>query len=283
MKLITTRAVKFAYVFFTTAILILQPNITASEIHIFPKPSVPKKCSSFKVERNGELTVIKKFISDGDRVFDVGANIGDWSVAVLKSHADITITAFEPIPKVYQQLRNNLAKWNHVIFENVALSNKTGTSSFNYYPKHSELSGIARRPILDKLLHALPEKITVKTQTLDEYCASKSIQHIDFLKIDTEGEEVSILNGAKSLIENHAISKIQFEYGGCFKDSKHTLKEACELLSQNGYVIFEIYPKGLAYIDRWSERLEDYKYTNFIAILESALQGYSPMIMNSSS
>jgi len=217
---------------------------------------------------NGELNIIQNMIQPGDIIFDVGANKGDWSNLVFKYHNDIQLYAFEPIAAVYENLKRNLQNYNALCF-NIAVSDKSEIKSFYYYtnPSHSELSGLYSRPILQKILpNSHPITIKVITKPLNSFCSEQKISRINFLKIDTEGAELDVLNGALSLIKQQAIDVIQFEYGGTYTDSKVTLKMAYDLLSQNNYSIFRIIPEGLVEISAWNEKLENYRYSNYLAI-----------------
>ena len=51
--------------------------------------------------------------------------------------------------------------------------------------------------------------------TLDLFCEREAIPNIDFLKIDTEGNELDVLEGAKKLLSGGKIKIIQFEFGEC--------------------------------------------------------------------
>lgn len=256
------------------------PSIKKSSV---PLNSIDMKIPSSKksqFDRKGEALVIKALINDNDFVMDIGANVGEWSNAVIKLHPKAKIIAFEPIPNVFETLKKKLAGHHSIQFENFAVSDKTGKTIFNYYPQKSVLSGIAHRSKVDRICRSKPKKIQVPLETLDNYCKRKDISHIDFLKIDTEGNEVPVLKGAVKLLKQQAATKVQFEYGGAFKDAKQKLKSACLLLSNAGYAIFEITPKGLVYLDKWTDELENYKFTNFLAVAPSEAGDFAPMVMD---
>lgn len=100
---------------------------------------------------------------------------------------------------------------------------------------------------------------------MDEFFQLNSIGRIDFMKIDTEGAEFSVLKGAKKLLEAHNIDTIQFEYGGCCIDAGTTLRALYDFLKERGYEIYLIYPDGLLHISEWIDELENFKYSNYIA------------------
>jgi FkbM family methyltransferase len=223
--------------------------------------------NNMDTEKNGEFNLIKKVIRENDVIFDVGASCGDWSELVVKSFNKTFIYAFEPIKTSFNLLKKNLG--HKITAYNLALSNVTGPRTFMVYQgslANNQLSTFYERPILKYQYHfdAKPEK--VMCTTLDVFCEKNTINSIDFLKIDTEGAEYEILEGAEKLLARHAIRIIQFEYGGCYIDAKKTLKNTIALLNKYGYRVFRIIPEGLIHINFWYNGLENYTYSNYAAV-----------------
>lgn len=215
--------------------------------------------------QNGEKEVMH-LINNDDVVFDVGANVGNWSLQALEGKGSLILHCFEPLPKQYEELKCNLKKYNANL-SRLALSDVQGHCVFCYYPSHPSLSTIHRRDRkIEEWLHLKPEFIDVETELLDNYCKSLGINQIDFLKIDTEGHEFAVISGAENLLSNHAIRMIQFEYGGCYLDAQTTFKDVFDLLTKYGYTIYRIIPKGLVKINSWRPELENFQYCNYLAI-----------------
>lgn len=211
---------------------------------------------------DGEALVAQKLIKEGDIVFDVGANIGDWSKCILAYKPNVHIYAFEPIPAIYEHYKKNLPLVDHIRAYNAALSNYDGQAQFCYYPDAHSMSTLYLREVV-KLKH---QKITVDTIKLDTFCENNNIDRIDFLKIDTEGAEFDVVQGAQRMLNEQRISYIQFEYGGTYPDAKITLQEVIRFLSSLNYILFKILPDGLVHIARWESYIEDFQYANFCAI-----------------
>lgn len=227
---------------------------------------------------NGEKAVMQHFLKPENVVFDVGANRGEWSQLALEKAPTIRLFSFEPLPVVFENLKMRFLSFDNVYPFNFAFSDEQGKATFYYYTQFSELSGFHDRPVLREVLgeqFSTPEAISVSLETLDYFCSSYSISGIDFLKIDTEGAEWKVLNGAKNLLMNHRIHFIQFEYGGCYIDSKTTLKQVIRFLTENHYVIFKIIPEGLIHISRWDASLENYEYSNYFAAYKEDMPGYT--------
>lgn len=223
-------------------------------------------------ETNGELFIAQQFMKPLSIVFDVGANIGEWSASVLSRVPSINLHAFEPIRFVYDQMSRTLPVSARVHLNNLAVCHQQGQVKFTVYDNNlymTQLSTMYKRnkDIEDSLaLHS--HEIIVPTITLDHYCITHNISHIDYLKIDTEGAELDVLKGAKEYLENGRISVIQFEYGGNFLDAHITLQQVFLYLTTNNYQIYRILPNGLLHIAHWDNQLENYCYCNYLAILQ---------------
>lgn len=226
------------------------------------------------IEIDGELGLIEHFIKPGNLVFDVGGNHGEWSTWALKTEPTIQIVAFEPVPSVFESLRYALQNFSNVQLFNCALSNESGLTNLHYYPQADGLSGFYFREVL-RGDQPDPEVIIVQQDTLDDFCNRHAISQIDFIKIDTEGAEWKILNGAKKLLENQQIRAIQFEYGGCYIDAKTKLQDVIKLLTKNRYLIFRIIPTGIVHISHWEDSLENYDLSNYFAICKDDFPGYN--------
>lgn len=214
---------------------------------------------------NGERHVLS-ILKPNDVVFDVGANMGNWSLPIISANPAVSIYCFEPMPNVYSQLQANLKNKN-VFTHQVALSDVEGISEFYYYPEIDELSTLHRRNLeIERLIKISPVIIKVSTQRLDSFCEINSVGHIDFLKIDTEGNELNVLRGSEKLFRKQAIDFVQFEYGGCYLDSKTTLKQVYHYLTSFGFVLHRITPFGLIRINAWRDELENFQYCNYFAI-----------------
>ena len=86
-------------------------------------------------------------LTDGDCVFDVGANIGLYSLFAARQHKGLTIYAFEPIPAVCAALKHNLAthvEGSRVTVFDCGLSDRSGVACFTYDPMASFMSTMRR-------------------------------------------------------------------------------------------------------------------------------------------
>lgn len=109
------------------------------------------------------------------------------------------------------------------------------------------------------------ESETVKVTTVDNYCYKNAIPHIDFMKVDVEGHELAVMRGAADMLKKQAIDYVQFEYGGCWIDSRMLFLDMYDFLTSFGYIIGKIMPKGIEFYDKYDQRLDTFQMANFLA------------------
>jgi len=215
----------------------------------------------------GEIETIKHCIKDGDIAFDIGAHYGEWTSNVRKFYSRCVVHAFEPLPKAFKALCINQPEYLTVPI-NYAVSCDNGITDFWEYTNQPHLSTMYKRSSFHMARHGVPEPLltSAKKISLDSYCSTCEIDHIDFLKIDAEGSEFDILKGAYDLLDQQKIKYIQFEYGGCFRDAGITLKEVYLYLNSFGYKTGLISVQGVSFIKECIPAMENHEYGNFLSV-----------------
>jgi len=236
---------------------------------------MPERCESGFPQApltKHEIEVIGKFISPGDVVFDVGAYMGGWTREVFRQHRDVRAHLFEPVPTSYRRLEEEFSGEIHtgqVVVNNLAVSSREETRQIYFYTDRPAWSTFHRRLVVEKQTTVQgPKTLNVCTMMIEKYCREKNIERINFLKIDTEGNELEVLKGAEELLRNGRIDYLQFEYGGTFSDAGITLEDVFEYLRRMQYEMFRLSdgaPKRITYI---TSAEEDYKYCNYLAVNE---------------
>lgn len=136
-----------------------------------------------------EISLISDHVRNCRRAIDVGANIGKYSYALSK-YFDC-VDAFEPNIECSKMLRAYASKKNNVTVHNVGLSNNTGDVTL-YVPFLKGKAG------LDVGLASITDpggdckRLTISLQRLDDF----NFKNVDFIKIDVEGHEYEVLEGA---------------------------------------------------------------------------------------
>lgn len=147
-------------------------------------------------------------------IIDVGANEGHWSLYAHKHNPAARLIAVEPNPIAVDLLRRNFASnglYSAEIVETAIGGNK-GTVTFETIDNVTSLGSFeidrSGRPWLtdDRI-----KKISVPCTTLDDLCATHNVPSIDLLKIDVEGAELAVIEGARRILP--VVQRIEVEYG----------------------------------------------------------------------
>lgn len=209
--------------------------------------------------KSGELESLVSAIGDIEEpvIFDVGSHEGEWFKLVRSISKDAYVYSFEPSLASFKKLvKENINSFN------IALSDVHGKSELHSDKQGSGLSSVYKRK-LDHFNINFNEKHTIDTDTLDRFCERNGIEHIDLLKMDIEGHELKVLHGSKEMLKN--IDRIQFEFGGCDIDSRTFFQDFWYLLYKD-FRIYRILSHGIFEIKEYSEDLEVFRNTNYIAI-----------------
>jgi FkbM family methyltransferase len=189
-----------------------------------------------------EIKAITKLVNPGDVAFDVGANVGRYSVLLSRLCGPSgRIWSFEPVAETYWGLRETLTlnRCENVTPVQSAICEKTGLVEMNLFkPEFSEWNTRGK----PSMITAQGERISptqtrsLPCQTLDNFCQAQHIDRINFLKVDVEGFEHLVFAGAHMLLEERRVDYI------CFEISKEPLKgagfesrEVFEALERDGY------------------------------------------------
>lgn len=201
-------------------------------------------------------------------IFDVGANVGSYTLAVIASFKhNPSIYSFEPSAATFKKLTANTAGLSNVIVNHCALSSTVGEAVLYGRENNSEIASLVNTQAAEKYGQQTQE--TVKLNTLDNYCRENNIDFIDFLKIDTEGHELTVLQGATEMLQRKMIRFIQFEFGQFNIDSRTYFRDFWRLLGTN-YTIYRIVKDGLFEIKKYELTLEIFLTSNFLAELKTS-------------
>ena len=153
------------------------------------------------------VKILQKISRPDSNCIDIGCHKGEMLDLILKFAPRGQHYCFEPLPDLFQGLIQKKYPKNCQFFD-LALSREKGETTFNYVISNPSYSGILRR----RYDRADEEdtNITVKTDLLDNVIPLDT--HINFIKIDVEGAEMLVLEGAKRTIER-CKPIVVFEHG----------------------------------------------------------------------
>lgn len=212
--------------------------------------------------------ILPKYISGKEHktIFDVGANVGNYSKNLAHVFPNATVYAFEPNKNSYQILEENLNSFQNVKPYNFGFSDKEKISKiYTYsYELDSQHASIYREVFQDIHVSEDFKAIPIKLIRLDDFCDKWQVESIDFLKIDTEGNEFEVLNGALEMINRGRIKIIQFEFNEMNIISRVFLRDFYKILKD--FHLYRLKKDSLLPLFKYSTSDEIFKFQNLIAI-----------------
>jgi FkbM family methyltransferase len=197
-------------------------------------------------------------------IFDVGANVGDYSESLGKVFPSAKIYSFEPNPYSYDILSKNLTAY-HSKKLNIGLSEVPGKAKI--FTDSSDLSSCHAslfKEVIENKKNEIPAtEIEVYIDTVDNFCRQEGIDHIDFIKIDTEGNEYKVLKGSSEMLTNGKIQFIQFEFNEMNVVSRVFLKDFYDLLKD--FTFYRLSKDRLIPLGPYDPKNEIFQFQNILA------------------
>ncbi len=161
------------------------------------KPVAPAPVAPFPKE------LAYSYIPEGAVVIEAGAHIGVHTAEMARLR-NCRIHAFEPVPHIFAQLRENTRPFANVTCYNLALSDRTGFADMFVSSGGSDGSSSLLTP--KEHLNTNPdvlfeEKIRVETSTLDDWAARQGIARVDYMWLDMQGAEYAMLQASPNLLK----------------------------------------------------------------------------------
>jgi len=164
--------------------------------------------------------------------WDIGANIGSYSVAMARLSNIERVHAFEPMPRLHSELETNVSRndaLGKIVLHQTALSDEDALVEFSVLGDYSGASGVAATLPHDH--HGKTQSMNIQAQTLNSVVSSgyNPPEGLCCLKIDVEGHEMSVLVGATDMLRNPCVLQIEVSE----QDGKPSSVD--EFLADRGY------------------------------------------------
>lgn len=176
-----------------------------------------------------------------ETVFDVGANDGRRARGFATAFAHAQVHAFEPSAETCAQLAA-MAAGTRITAHRLAL----GASETTGWISAGGPSALRRVSAAPPTPGAAAERVEVTT--VDAFCAARGVERISFLKIDAEGADLEVIDGAAAMIDAGRIDMIEIEVGLNPDNDLHApLPAVCDALWPRGFWLFALYDQAHAW------------------------------------
>jgi FkbM family methyltransferase len=182
------------------------------------------------------IKLLVDLLDYADTFFDIGANTGLYSLIAASDNPRRLVYAFEPVPRVFDCLRRNveLNKLHNIHINPCAITNYDGEIAL-YVPN----GAIPTDASTLKGFRESAEIISVQAKAIDSFVIQNEIPKVDLMKIDTEGTEHEVLEGAKNILIRDEPIIICEVLRGRTEDHLHSVMDGL------GYTYFWISDIGL--------------------------------------
>lgn len=203
------------------------------------------------------------FLNPTSVVIDIGAHRGRHSKIFIDAIGCEKVLLFEPQPPLYESLNQTYSSYENVTCYNIALTNKIGTASFTFNKNAPEESGLKERiynnPDTKKL-----ETYEVKTDTLNHLFSQLELDHVSYIKIDTEGAELDIIEGSQKFIRYyHPIFSVEYGHSSysVYGHNRDTLFKFCQSIN---YTIFDLFGNPITNLESWRNCVDTFYWDYYL-------------------
>jgi FkbM family methyltransferase len=217
-----------------------------------------------EVEAQAVAELAKQHIAGEIVVFDIGANVGDWSASIQNCLPDSRVVAFEPSKEAYKKLTDRFKNSSLISCINLAVG-KDNIETFLYADSSASGLGSLTKRRVKHFGITFEHKESIEVTTLDNWIEKQSFKVLpNVIKMDVEGHELDVLIGASAALKS--VQVIQFEFGGGNIDTRTYFQDFWYFFESSGFEINRMTPRGLKVISQYSENLETFKPTNYVAV-----------------
>ncbi|MBO9712549.1 FkbM family methyltransferase [Sphingomonas sp.] len=210
----------------------VETRVFGEPFRVWPAEVVGRQILYFGLYDLTVTEALWRLADRGEQAVDVGANIG-YTAALLLNRVGASgrVTAFEAHPGVFAELRANVARRRNadrVTCVHAAVSSRAGHATLHIPRDFADNHGIASLETLGED----DELVTVEAVTLD--AALGEAGAVGVLKIDVEGHELAVLDGAAGLLARHGVRDVVFE------DHQPEQSRVAARLHEAGYALFHL-------------------------------------------
>lgn len=202
-------------------------------------------------------------------ILDIGANRGAYAAMVRAAFPKARIYAFEPHPASLAELERVASRLDFEAIRSACGAEEGSLTLYDYPGGKGSSHASAFREVIEEhhmaQSHGHSEAIEVPVTTVDRFLQERGIERVDLMKVDVEGLDLSVLNGAKGAFSAGRIRMVQFEFSELDVHARTFFQDFKQFL--NEFEIYRILDNGalLPLADHPVPLVEIFHYQNLVA------------------
>jgi FkbM family methyltransferase len=177
-------------------------------------------------------------------IFDIGAHYGETAIKYKGVFPDANVYSFEPFPESAKVFLRNTGMYSKIELIEYAFSNKKGESKL-YINASDATNSLLNSTITNSWVDNATKNdrtLTVRVDTIDNFCEQNNINEIDILKLDVQGGEMLVLEGAIQMLSSKKINVIFMEVEFIeIYENQPLFHDMTVFLAKYGYRLFGTY------------------------------------------
>lgn len=206
----------------------------------------------------GTTSLFYSLAQRSNAFLDIGAHVGVYTLLAAAANPSLRGYAFEPIPLLCQQLCTNVelnGYLNRVVIERRAMSDRVETNALFFVAGDPAMSSLNQ----DAARGDVRETLQISCETVDHFVHQRALAALDLIKIDVEGAETKVLNGAKRTLKAHRpviiceilarnaeafttvaglLDEMEYGYGAITKQGVLSLSSLAPVAGTNNYLFW---------------------------------------------
>lgn len=189
------------------------------------------------------LTFATPYLTQCPIIIEAGSFNGSDTIRMAQQWPNASIHAFEPVPELFKKLQQNTASYKNITCYPFALSDQDGFASFYVSEKPNKpgvptQAGSLKAP-KERLKHSpiqFPGTIPVRTITLDSWAKKYNIDPVNFIWLDLQGHELSVLQASKKVLSQVSVLHTEVSFIESY-EKQPMEQEITRWLLQQGFTL----------------------------------------------
>lgn len=215
-------------------------HLNTFKMHLNPNDRIQKRILIKKHHEEDTEKALEPYFKKAKCFFDIGGNIGFFSLQAASLNPELKVIAFEPLPANISQFTRNIQAnpdfERRITIKELCLGDSKGKVTFLVPPKGECGWGTVFNQETNKGNHDNWQEIERQASTLDLFLEEHPKLKPDIIKIDVEGSEYRVLKGAFNYLENNPVKMLCIELNEpTLKSFNTSSQEVIEKMSDLGY------------------------------------------------